>query len=225
MQVFASRHALVSYIRRLVHEQPVDQPFGTEEAAFWRRLLSKHTDAASLQLDQVCSFTVTQGQYTKHLLLHRVDGTQQAVSWWSCTQEAASVRLRERMWALRTEIGDQRQEAALIRTLLVAGLPVCALCEQVLYPVEIIHMDHIYPFEKLVADFLQTLEPEAVLETERHKVDGSTRCLLKDRALAERWQEYHRTHATLRPVHKHCNTKRARGPRAYTQQSRKRLKR
>ena len=79
----------------------------------------------------------------------------------------------------------------------------CPLCHK---PLDHPHVDHILPFRTILSDFLHEShikieDIEIVRETGKDKY-------LKDKALGQKFYDYHKEHATLRYLCAHCNIKR-----------------
>lgn len=99
-------------------------------------------------------------------------------------------------WCMRSAVQSQIEEFRSKNTI----PQTCPICHS---PTKEVHIDHIIPFRKLLADFLakESLtydDIEIVREVGQNKH-------LKDEELAKRFADYHKEHAQLRYLCAHCN--------------------
>lgn len=72
-----------------------------------------------------------------------------------------------------------------------------------------IHIDHIYLFKYLVLDFKKLFDQKDIPITFDDGIDNIAIFKKEDKDFSDSWYEYHKTHATLRPLCKRCNLSRS----------------
>jgi hypothetical protein len=118
-------------------------------------------------------------------------------SLWSMVQKAARTAVQDQIAAFRKKVFTQPER-------------VCAITGKTIEKHDC-HIDHVYPFELLLANFLhgERRLPNTI-DMEGHE-DGSTELSFVDKSLAARWAAYHRRHAHLRAVTPKANLTRKKG--------------
>jgi 5-methylcytosine-specific restriction endonuclease McrA len=137
-------------------------------------------------------FTVTDGN---KLGICRTDDSLVDISWskWCVSPNRADNTLEN---CMRKSIKPQIEQ---FRT---TSQPTCVLCPNVAE-----HVDHIYEFRKLVADFVKT---RSDTPTTFKSVLFSGDVFHEDSPFEAAWIVHHRTHASLRMLCRPCNLRRAR---------------
>lgn len=145
---------------------------------------------------------------TTGLVLRRVDGSEIDISWVVALLPGGKTSAKANVAAAaRFEVVAQRDAAS---HAVPFGAP-CPLCGEPLAKGNR-HVDHTPPntFDALLDCWL-ALEEGISYEDVKLVEVNNTQSQFADRALAQRWAEYHETFAALRVIHKHENLSRGAG--------------
>jgi hypothetical protein len=140
-------------------------------------------------------------------LFKRHDGSQEDLSYRECITPNTEYSILQK--ALRMEIQDQIDEFRIQHKLTT----LCSICKNTLNKNN--HVDHDNPqFIELVDNFIK---PNMNLIIQHEDQDCATKkpnkVWLKDRILANKWCEFHKTNASLRMTCATCNLKRKKAKR------------
>ncbi len=128
--------------------------------------------------------------------LHRSNGTEDSISWVSCVKGAINPVGKRLNWAMRQSIEGQIREFRAAHP----NTP-CEFC----HTYENRTVDHIKKFRDLKDEFLNA-HPNHPTEFGKNELAQEI-FRPEDAAFETAWQEYHRTHASLRILCKPCNMK------------------
>lgn len=183
-QNFTSIKAFTAYVREYINQCPPVVTDG-EPFQFFTELLKRHPEDKGTAI----SFHIIPNPLNpkaKHMYITRTDGTE-SFSWKKCCGHKSKDAVTE---AMRHAISDQ------IIYFRETTEPRCIQCGKT----KDLHVDHIYPFSKIKAAFLQDHIPS--------EIDYSG--FLRDFFPSEfktKWQEYHKNNATLQILCSTCNCK------------------
>lgn len=171
-------------------------------------LAARHPRADEKRGSGIASFAVRRGHLNgaPALFIRRTDGTEIDISWFKCAREADLSQPQLLRRAMRRAVLDQT--LAVRNEALDAGAA-CDLCGQRVIRDDV-HVDHIEPFESLVLSFLAGYKGEVPSVFGEDPESHTTAFLADDLEFAYAWQDFHRTHATLRAVCATCNLRRTR---------------
>lgn len=199
--VYRTKKAAGDAIRVILYAYAVGTTVTDEHAEFLANLLELHPERDDKVGVGIQSFQVEQNVGSRGFWITRKDRTRTDFSFLSClTPPTAEAEARA---GLRNEIRDQITAFRNMRFATCTTIP----CEVSGEPVTsaTAHVDHEPTFDELHRRFLADagiLLAGVSVEPTR---DGETATRLADRALADAWSRFHRTHARLRIVSRRAN--------------------
>ena len=133
----------------------------------------------------------------------RNDGSEEDISWVKALKPEGKADAKEVVSsAARYEIFPQVHE---VHNSAVATT--CEICGEEMVRGVSLHVDHLYEFKRLFADFLKVSQLQY---SDIAVEDLGLAVRFMDRDLASVWTHFHKENATLRLVHKECNLRRTR---------------
>jgi len=201
---FKTKKVLVETIRNIANSTTPNTPLVADDEQFVRWVLSHHYEIEEKSGAGIAHIEVRMNRaatgVTRGFWIVRTDGSAIDISWVVAVNGKSSAKSNA-VAAARYEVTAQRD--AFRDDALAAGAP-CEICGESLTRANC-HVDHVHPmtFDALFACFLfehcggavETCEPDG----------DSTSLQFKDRVLAQKWRDYHQTHAVLRLIHAHEN--------------------
>jgi len=192
-------------IRSIVNTVPLHTPLNDDNTLFLINVLRHHH-----QFDQKMGGEINMKQLeirinqddgyapTRGIWIVKKDNTSVGISWPTALEPGGgSSKKKDVCQAARYEISDQ------ILDFRVQPSFLCELCnESITAGIDVVHVDHIKPFDELFKLFMKTLS------ITYDDIDTENRLFI-DRKLASQWSYFHKEQATLRIVHKTCNLKRS----------------
>lgn len=184
---------------------------GEEDASALTELLSRHRHAGDLLGRPISGFRIAKGEFYgrggRRFEIVRPDTSTDSFSYLKCIAPRSDPHFEDFVWAMRCEVLEQTRKFhddafAGGRAVLcgITGEPIKQTDSQV---------DHAgtNSFRSLVAEFLKSagLRISDIRITDEGRFGECAAKYVADRAIAAKWQEYHREHATLRVTSKKAN--------------------
>lgn len=200
---YKTQKAIRTRAQAIMQGAKMGVPLEGDDLAFVRDLLGRHHEADRKIGCGVATIQVLNapGWNNRCFWVTRIDGSSTDFGVQSCIQPATHAH--DVRSALRSEIVDQ---IAAFRRAVFAVPPVRCAVTGVFLTEGTSHVDHASPatFAALADEFLRDLDVASI--TLNGKGDGETTLSLNDRALAARWQAFHKERAVLRIVSAEANT-------------------
>lgn len=197
---FSSQIKAKDYIRTLLHSigYTTSVKDNTNTFNLLQDIVNNHPN--KLYSKDIIDFEIGKDLLSGGYTLSIVKSTETiCISWYKCVTGKQPTLKQELNGALRQSISYQ------IWDFKKSAKQICELCSAI----DILHVDHIVHFEKLVQDFHS--ENNFPLPTEFIEVDDGTYrrgFTINDKKYEDAWTNYHKRHATLRILCKKCNLSR-----------------
>lgn len=190
-------------IQAVVASVPNNYPIAPEKAEFVLNVLKHHYKWGMKVGVGLKHLEVRDNLNTRGFWIVRTDGSEIDISWVVALQPGGRPSQKEEVdWAARDRIKDQIAEHH-------AKGPCanCPICKKLMIRGQGLHVDHVYEFWRLLADFLTT---QGLTHDDIEHEDAGIGCRWVDDRLATEWADYHKRNAKLRLVHEKCNLGRLR---------------
>lgn len=197
---FSSQTKAKDYIRTLLHSigYTTSVKDNTNTFNLLQDIVNNHPN--KLYSKDIIDFEIGKDLLSGGYTLSIVKSTETiCISWYKCVTGKHPPLKQELNGALRQSISYQ------IWDFKKSAKQICELCSAI----DILHVDHIVHFEKIVQDFHS--ENKFPLPTEFIEVDDGTYrrgFTINDKNYEDAWTNYHKKHATLRILCKKCNLSR-----------------
>lgn len=202
---FTNQSDIKKKIRSIVNTVPLYTPLNEDNTLFLINVLRHHHQFEQKMAGEVnlkhLEIRINQDDGhgpTRGIWIVKKDNTSVGISWHTALEPGGgSSKKQDVCQAARYEINDQ------IFAFREQPYGLCELCnESIAAGIDIVHVDHIKPFDELFKLFMKTVS------ITYDNIDTQDRRFI-DRNLALQWAHFHKEHATLRVVHKTCNLKRS----------------
>jgi len=198
-QVLRTKKAARERAREILNGYSIGETLLPKDLAFMLLLFERHPEFDLKRGCGIASVQIESNWNSRGFWITRVDGSRTDISYRAClspptheqnVRNAMRTEIRDQIWDFRKE--HLKPEAR------------CSVTDEPLTSNNV-HVDHKYPFEDLLRDFLAAWGLSADQITIRPTFDKETDTLLADRALAAAWQKYHGERAELRLVTRYAN--------------------
>jgi hypothetical protein len=201
---YPRKSALVDAIRNITNNAPLGVPLSKADEDFLLPILQNHADwdekrGVGIQHIEI-RLNINGTGSTRGIWIKRVDGTEIDISWVVALKEGGKTSPLEDLRTAAREAIQFQMHAAHI----TLPCELCDLCGEPMKRGDVLHADHIEPFDQIFKDFFGGLENDIEISN----VGITTQIV--DPKILEDWQKHHAERATLRLVHKQCNLKRKR---------------